>query len=345
MGGEEGFDAARAVRLPDVRDSADGREDPDHRDRAALRPEQPAPAGLPDPAPGAVEAADRPGLEAVSPVAHGRDPADLRLLLLVLFLPYESFTNTMRRAFLFVLDVYLPFFAFSRLVASRENLADLMGALCLVAALFAPIAVFESIRGWLLYVGIGDVWGYVNRDAYLMRGDSLRAQAGAGHSLTLGYIFAMAIGCWLYLKATQVSRAQANAFFVVLCTALAFTYARGPWLTGVCVAIAFSALAQGSIVNAVKGGLALVVVMALLSLTPFGAKIIDTLPYIGTQGQDSVAYREQLAEVSWSLIKQNPFFGNPSSCSRWRSFVRGRAASSTWSTASCRSRCSTAWSA
>ena len=233
------------------------------------------------------------------------------LLLLVLLVPYESLTNTMRRAFLFLLDVYLPFFAFSRLLTDKEKLADVLGALCLMAALFAPIAVFESIRGWLLYVGIGDVWGYVNRDAYLMRGDSLRAQAAAGHSLTLGYIFAMAIGCWLYLRATQVSKAQATVFFVVLCTALAFTYARGPWLTGVFVVIAFSALARGSVVSALKSALVLAVAMALLNLTPFGARIIDTLPYIGSQGQDSVTYREQLAEVSWSLIKQNPFFGSP----------------------------------
>jgi O-antigen ligase len=233
------------------------------------------------------------------------------LLLLVLFVPYESITNTMRRAFLFGLDLYLAFFAFSRLLTDREKLADTMGALCLMAALFAPIAAFESLRGWLLYVGIGDVWGSVNRDAYLMRGDSLRAQAAAGHSLTLGYIFAMAIGCWMYLRSTQVSKTQSTVFFVVLCAALAFTYARGPWLTGVFVVIAFSALARGSVVNAMKSALLLAVAVALLGLTPFGARIIDTLPYIGSQGQDSVAYREQLTEVSWSLIKQNPFFGSP----------------------------------
>jgi O-antigen ligase len=233
------------------------------------------------------------------------------LLQLVLFVPYESVTNTMRRSFLFVLDGYVVFFAFSRLMTDKRQFTDLMGALCLIAALFAPIAVFESIRGWLLYVGIGDVWGSVNRDAYLMRGDSLRAQAAAGHSITLGYIFAMAIGCWLYLKSTQISKAKAIACIVVLCLALAFTYARGPWLTGVFVAIAFGALARGSIAPAIKSALLLSVALGLLSLTPFGARIIETLPYIGSQGQESVTYREQLAEVSWTLIKQNPFFGNP----------------------------------
>ena len=133
------------------------------------------------------------------------------LLQLVLFIPYESLTNTMRRGFLFMVDVYLVFFAFSRLLTDKEKLTDVMGALCLSAAIFAPIAVFESIRGWLLYVGIGDVWGFANRDAYLMRGDSLRAQAATGHSIVLGVILAMAIGCWLYLKSTQVSIAKSHA--------------------------------------------------------------------------------------------------------------------------------------
>ena len=233
------------------------------------------------------------------------------LYQLVLFIPYESLTNTMRRGFLFILDVYLAFFAFSRLLTDKEKLADVMGALCLVAAIFAPIAVFESIRGWLLYVGIGDVWGFANRDAYLMRGDSLRAQAATGHSIVLGVIFAMAIGCWLYLKSTQVSAAKSHAFLALLCAALALTYARGPWLTAVFVVIVFSALARGSIANAAKSAVLLAIGLGLLSFTPFGAKIVEMLPYIGTQGQDSVSYREQLAEVSWSLIKQNPFFGSP----------------------------------
>lgn len=233
------------------------------------------------------------------------------LLQLVLFIPYESPTNTMRRGFLFMLDAYLVFFAFSRLLTDKGKMADTLGALCLIAALFAPMAVFESIRGWLLYVGIGDVWGYANRDAYLMRGDSLRAQAATGHSITLGYIFAMALGCWLYLKSTQVSRAKANAFFIALCVALAFTYARGPWLTGAFVVILFTALARGGVATAVKSAVWLSVALGLLSFTPFGAKIVEMLPYIGSQGQDSVTYREQLAQVSWALIKQNPFFGSP----------------------------------
>lgn len=232
-------------------------------------------------------------------------------LQLVLFIPYESPTNTLRRAFLFFLDVYLVYFAFSRLLNDRAKMADTLGALCLVAALFAPIAVFESLRGWLLYIGIGDMWEHSNRDAYLLRGDSLRAQAATGHSITLGYILAMAIGCGLYLRTKLNTLNNSRAFFFLICVGLAFTYARGPWLTAALVAVAFSALARGNVTYAVKSAALLVAALGIFSLTPFGARIVETLPYIGSQGQDSVTYREQLAEVSWVLIKQNPFFGSP----------------------------------
>ena len=65
------------------------------------------------------------------------------LYQLVLFIPYESLTNTMRRGFLFLLDTYLVYFAFSRLLRDRQQLADTMGGLCLAAALFAPMAIFD----------------------------------------------------------------------------------------------------------------------------------------------------------------------------------------------------------
>ena len=45
--------------------------------------------------------------------------------------------------------------------------------------------------------------------------------------------------------------------------------------------------------------------------TPFGASIVDSLPFIGTRDQDTVEYRQELFETSWALIKQNPLFGNP----------------------------------
>ncbi len=233
------------------------------------------------------------------------------LLQMALLLPYEATTNTVRRAFLYLLDVYLVYFAFSRLLPDRYKFADALGSLCVVAAVFAPMAVFESVRGWLLYIGIGEIWAHINMDAYLMRGDSLRAQAATGHSITLGYIFAVALGCGLYLRSTQVSRLRVAGFFVLTSVGLVFTFARGPWLTAAVVVLCVIALGSRNLASAMKSLLTIVAGLGVLALTPLGAKVVENLPFIGTQSQESVTYRQQLAEVSWALIQQNPFFGNP----------------------------------
>lgn len=233
-------------------------------------------------------------------------------LQMVLLMPYESLTNTMRRSFLFLLDVYIVYFAFSRLLDDRRQIGDALAALCLVAAISAPIAAFEWFRSWLLYIGIGEIWAHVNRDAYLMRGDSLRAQAAMGHSITLGYLLATALGFWLYLRQLQTDKARDLAFLAGMGAGLLFTFARGPWVMAAVVVAAFPFIGGRKVLgNAFKVLFWLAVGMGVVALTPFGANVIDSLPFIGTQGQDSVTYRQQLAEVSWTLIQQNPFFGNP----------------------------------
>jgi O-antigen ligase len=50
---------------------------------------------------------------------------------------------------------------------------------------------------------------------------------------------------------------------------------------------------------------------AMVLLSPFGKRIIDTLPFVGTVDVESVTYRQRLAELSWQLIQQHPLLGNP----------------------------------
>ena len=232
-------------------------------------------------------------------------------LQLVLFLPYEAFTNTLRRAFLFFVDTYMVFFAFNRLLEDRRRVADAMGALCLFAALSAPMAAFESLRGWLLYTDITQVWGFPNVEAWLLRGDSLRGQASTGHALTFGFIVSMAIGYWLYLKETQVTKVARALPFCILAVGLYFSYSRGPWLTAVLVPLVFFAIGSKSAKGYFKSIAVLALVGGVILATPIGKNIIDNLPIVGSVGQETITYREQLAETSWALVKQNPLLGNP----------------------------------
>ena len=232
-------------------------------------------------------------------------------LQIVLVIPYESQTNTLRRAFLFFIDTVLVYYVFSRTLISRRALVDAVAAFTLICAVYGAIAIFESLKGWLLYEQIRPGWGLLNNGAFLLRGDSLRAQASAGHSLTLGYVLTVAFGFWLYLRSQVTSKTLRMATTALFCIALYSTHARGPWLTAVLVYFAFLFLAPGGGSAIVKGVLGFAAVCGALLATPFGDRIIATLPFIGTVDQENVVYRQRLAEESWRLVWHHPFFGDP----------------------------------
>src|SRR2546430_14913114 len=113
----------------------------------------------------------------------------------------DSFTNTLRRTFLFFVDAYILYFVVSRACSSRAAIVEALAAFCLSCALLAPMAVFETLRGWLLYTGIATRWtGDAALGFYAFRGTTLRAMASTGGPLMLGYMLATAFGFWLYLK-------------------------------------------------------------------------------------------------------------------------------------------------
>lgn len=231
-------------------------------------------------------------------------------LQLVLFMPYESITHTMRRAFLSFIDVVLLFYVVSRDCVTRQKLSDAMITFCLMGAILATIAVFETVRHWLLYQGIGQTWGDAIRWAYLLRGESLRAQASAGHSIPLGYMLALAFGFWLFIR-TQVRTKVSPLVLTWLWVGMVASYARSPWVVGVIIFLAHIAMGPHAVSRFAKASLAAVVLAAAAALSPMGDKIIDSLPFIGTLDASTIDYREELARMSWTLVQQNPWFGNP----------------------------------
>jgi hypothetical protein len=267
------------------------------------------------------------------PSAEDRPPAGLRiedlllaaylLLQVVLLAPYGSFTNTMRRTFLFSIDTFIVFYAFSR-IADRERLAEVMACFWLSCLVMAVIAVFESLKGWLLYTGLASNWGDPNVFAWLQRGTDLRVQAAAGHSLNLGYHMAMGFGLYLYLRSRRASVATDLLIFAALGLAAYVSYSRAAWLTTVLVATLF-VLMRPDARRRLLGPIALgVVAIVIVSLTPLRESVLERLPFIGTVAQDTVEYRERLAEVSWQLIRQNPWLGDPFVYLRMESLRQGQ---------------------
>ena len=252
-----------------------------------------------------------------SPTSRGTFDAIYALLLgymlltTVLFMPYESFTNTLRRAFLYALDIVLIYHVFRRTEPTRAAVAEPLVMLALASALMAPVAVFETLRGWLLYTGIGQLWGDINQFTWLMRGDSLRAQASAGHSLNLGYLLAMAFGISLYAAARSPSRSTGWWMAAWMWAGLFAALSRGPWLTAVVVMAVFFALGPRALSTSLKAFVGLAALGGLVYLSPFGDEVLAYLPFVGTVDSQNVTYRQDIFNTSVLLIEQSPFFGNP----------------------------------
>lgn len=233
------------------------------------------------------------------------------VLQLVLFVPYESITHTMRRAFLFGIDALLLYYVLSRDCTERWKVADTIAGFTLAAAIATPIALFEAMRGWLLYQGLGFAWGDPISWAYLMRGEMLRAQVSAGHSIALGFLLASAFCFWLYLRRAAGSAAVSLIGIGWLWGGLVAAYARAPWLAALVMFFVYAGLGPDAMSRVTRATLSFAVLSALVLASPIGERVIDSLPFIGTLDAGNIEYRQELATVSWQLIQQNPYFGNP----------------------------------
>jgi hypothetical protein len=172
---------------------------------------------------------------------RGLTPMDVLLfgfcaLQIALFIPpdlpnhvllHDSSTNALRRAVLAFVDVYVLYFVVSRSCSSRRAIVEALAAFCLSCVLMAPVAIFETLRHWLLYVDIAARWTEdPSLRFYLFRGGALRAQVSAGHALALGYLLASAIGFWLYLQSHVKPARWGIAVMLLLWLGLLVTYSR-----------------------------------------------------------------------------------------------------------------------
>jgi len=232
-------------------------------------------------------------------------------LQLVLFMPYESITHSMRRGFLLSIDVLVLYFVVSRTCTSRRAIVETMASFCLACAIMAPLALFESLKGWLLYWEIDAQWGILWRNVqYTFRAGTLRAQVSAGHPITLGYMLAIAFGFWLYLRSRVQSTPITVAVALWMCVGLLAAYSRAPWLVAVMVFVAYLALGPNGSARLFKASLIAALFAGIVLVSPIGERVIDNLPYVGTVDAETVTYRQRLAARSWELIQKNPFFGS-----------------------------------
>lgn len=257
--------------------------------------------------------------ERTSPSAKGQRTIDgmyalllaYAALLAVLFMPVETITTTMRRTFLFLIDTVLVYHVFRHTTTSRAGIAEALVMYALSCAVMAPIALFETLRAWLLYIGIYQEWGEQAAFSYLLRGNLLRAQVASGHSLNLGYLLSIGFGVMLYMLPKVPSLQRRWAMMLWIWGGLIAAMSRAPWLTAVVILVIYQALQPRGLTGAIKTFAIMAGVAAVVAATPLGKEIIAYLPFVGTVDAGNITYRQQLWDTSVGLIMQNPLFGSP----------------------------------
>jgi hypothetical protein len=260
--------------------------------------------------------------------SHGRYPRLMEFLLIayglmqvVLFVRpdvpnplqyHNSFTTCLRTAFLYLIDAYLLYYVASRTATDRRRLKDCLAAFVIACLIMALIAVFEGLKHWALYAGLESSLGADLMHQYNFRGGSLRAVASSGHSLALGYLLAVALGCWLYLRRDETRSWVRLAAPLLLGLGLIFAYSRGPWAGAVVIFLTYALLGREP---GKSGFLKMLIVSAVLGAailaSPLGNRIVSVIPFVGKpQSTANVVYRERLAQRSMQMIDAHPFFGD-----------------------------------
>ena len=244
-------------------------------------------------------------------------PADKYLLAyvalqLILLAPTTSRTDLLRAVLTNAIDVFLPYYVFSRALTTEARFRDAFASLAGVCALMALIALFEGFKGWLLFSSLPNFLNvHWNFGAYMHRDGALRATVSTGHSIVLGYVLTAGMGLHLALRSAYPSERSWRLVLLLLVAGIVSSFARGPWVGAVVVGLVAILLAPNAPARLGRIGFASIFLVPLLMLTPYGPKILALLPFVGDNDAGSVDYRQQLFTVSMGVLMQNPIFGSP----------------------------------
>jgi len=230
--------------------------------------------------------------------------------LLQMFL-HRTFTSILREGVFYAfIDVYLPYYVASRALSNVPAFRNALMSFVVAAMVISPVLFIEFSRGWLLYESLeralGAHWGW---NSYVVRGGNVRAAGSIGHPIAAGYVVAIALGFYLYLQRVVSNRNLRILGFAVLFAGLLGPLSRAPWLGAVLIVMVFIATGPAPVRNFTKLGLVALVALPVVLVTPFGATLIDHLPFVGTIDARNVTGRALLAQVSYQVFWEAPLFG------------------------------------
>lgn len=231
------------------------------------------------------------------------------LLVTILVFRDNTFTNSLRDIFILWLDVFIPYYIFSRYISSKEQFNSIFAILLMTITPLAIIGIFETIKHWHLYHAFANnLTG--QHGFYGSRAGLLRSYTVFDSSITFGFVLIIGFGALLYIKPLLKFSHHFYLLATIIIVALLSTLARGPWVGFVAFILAYLWTSKDRIKNLLLVLLLFTVIFPLLFVTKFGEKFLELLPFIGETGANTVSYRQQLLENAWIVIQRSPLFGS-----------------------------------
>lgn len=246
----------------------------------------------------------------------GATPADKLLLAYVLLvgllqLREANLTSSLRGGYYLVMGAVLPYYVASRAPRHLRDFRIVMLAFVGAAALLGILAVFETVKHWNLYSSLtrslGLSWGF---GGYLGRDGLLRASGSLGQPLVLGYVMAIGLGFWLFLRPGRQPSARAEAPLLMMASGLAASLSRGPWVGAVVILLVFIWTGPRAVRHTALLMALAALGMGALSLTSAGQKALNLMPFIGRLDEFNVTYRQQLLDNALTVIERHFWLGS-----------------------------------
>ena len=233
------------------------------------------------------------------------------LLLIALELRDTTLTDAIRKTFYIFTDIFLPYYVASRSIKNLSQMKTVLSAFVTSAVIFSFIAVFESVKHWILYNGLGNAIGTGgSMSNYMGRSGEIRALATLGHPIVLGYFMTIAFGFYLFLSNSIQNTTVKRMGFLLIILGLLAPLSRGPWVGAAVLVVIY--ILQGSMAIKKLSTLfvAGIISFFILAVLPGGQKFINLIPFVGETEKGNITYREQLFENSMIVINRNPLFGS-----------------------------------
>jgi hypothetical protein len=233
-------------------------------------------------------------------------------LVLTFFLGFRSTTITdgIRYGFYLFIDAFLPYYVASRVFRTVDQFREALAAFLLSAMLLAVLGFFELAKGWLLYSTLAGAWDIRwDMGGYLTRGGGeVRALVTTGQPIVMGYIMVVAIALYQALS-QRVPYGWRSIGLLLLIAGLIAPVSRGPWIGAALIPFLWAITGPRPYQALLRVGFWAGIVVVVILVSPFGAAIIDRLPFVGNVDADNVEYRQRLFSTAMEVVKSNPLLG------------------------------------